>query len=550
LIKASKRTILILFTCICFYANRLFAAPVSEIQEVRLAKIELALLDGDFQEAIQMLNKNLSSKNFHLPSFLFLGRYHYQKKDYSKAFRVFYFIIKKLHGHHGKQIITLTQADTITSDLKDLSPPTRETLKVYFEVAQLYLQLAEKKDFSDELNQQFLNLSAKYYQLCAYYRYSLPQTNYFLALVQGKRKKTQKAIDHYVEAKELFEKEKVSSNKEQIENIEFLLGDSLIKEGYIDAGTLFLKSLYLSPDANSSLKEYANAYLNALSADFLSFSVSYNFNYNNNINSLNSEGLESFDPDIQFSKDAVLQEKSFNAFYISSKFKRNWNYLLFLSVAEEATNNEDLATNDSRSASLGMELKYDNLIKSVAKLTYNYSYSWFKSNSIDVFGKLSDAHTITPQYIHTLKRGTLSYKLPISIFNSSLTGSGLSPGFAISYTPFWRNRWLSPTTTISYTLVDEGELIDNSTQYSLSASNHFGLSERLSIFAFASLIQNSNSDPENTFFQYSFNLSSSYQVKSVKGLSLNLSVAHTTTDEKIDGAINVFNVSTGLTYSF
>lgn len=108
-------------------------------------------------------------------------------------------------------------------------------------------------------------------------------------------------------------------------------------------------------------------------------------------------------------------------------------------AADDKTNNKDL-----RSWNLGADLKYENLEKSLIKIKYTYSLLYLRPEVDGKLSKSSTTHTITPQYIYSLRAGTITYELPISVTSESTGDNTGETGFGISYTPYWHNQWFAP----------------------------------------------------------------------------------------------------------
>src|SRR5690606_17305593 len=152
---------LVMALILAFYG--LFAfADETEMQEVRLAKAQLALAEGKDKEAMQLVSKNLNPQYFHRASYQFLIDYHLKKGSISKAFKVLYYMIGKLHD---RRVLNARFDQNFTAFIASLGPPPREALEVYFAIAELYYQFYQKKIFKPEFNQRLLRLSEKYFSV-------------------------------------------------------------------------------------------------------------------------------------------------------------------------------------------------------------------------------------------------------------------------------------------------------------------------------------------------------------------------------------------------
>ncbi|MBT3585366.1 MAG: hypothetical protein HN509_10710 [Halobacteriovoraceae bacterium] len=530
-----------------FFSLSARAVSLREIQDVRLAKAELAQSDGNTKVALKLISKNLDRKNFHLDSYLFLAKYHLRIGNIPKGLRVYYFAIKRLHG---KDIINIKIKGSIFKYLSQIEPPSREALKLYYTIAQTYFNIFEEGIYADKFGHQLLRLAHKYFQVCSYYRYSLPSTKLYIAQVRSHQDKHLSAVEYLIEAQDLFRELGEAENKSSLNKIDVLLGESLIKDGQAESGLIFLKGIYLDPKANSSLKQYANAYIDALATSYLAASFSFNRKLNTNIHELSNFDLnQEFDSDTFIEKEAWVDSKNFNLFYNTSKWN-NFSSVMVLNILDETTTNRDLRAKDLRSYSFGLDLKYDNLKKSLFKLKYSYNQLYLKDSAAGKLAKVSTSHNLTPQYIYTLKRGTLTYGIPVTSTYSGSQHAQTSEGFSVSYTPFWHNKYLSPTFSFDYIREDEEDDSPDSNQFVLSISNHSAISDRHSFFTTFTFVANNNREDTTAYKESNLNWSYNYLVPWVKNLSLNATYDYRYRDNHVETATVVTLYSGGISYTF
>jgi hypothetical protein len=523
----------------------LAVSPVQERQEINLAKAELALLDGNNKLAYKLLKKNLSKKHFHFPSFIFLADFYIEQGKWSRAVKVYHFIIKHLHD---PSVIKLRYAGNISEYISHLPAPNPRTMEVYFRLANLYKSLHSAGRFDKEYKKKLLSLARKYFEICDYYKFNLPVVKYQLGLIKAKQSDTNEAIFDLIAAKDLMLEEGDEDAKDVINQVNFSLAESLIRDGHTDAGTLYLKNLYLGQDIPDSLREYARSFLDSLSFTFFSIGLSSSLNYSSNINQLTDEELVNFDPTTNISEDGFTTTRNVNAFYATPKWK-SFSANLVLNYLEDKANNRDLATNDLRNISFISEVKYDNLVHSIMKFAYTFSQTYLRSDTTSPLEKSITAHGFSVKYIHTLKSGTISYKIPYTM-NQSTSETTIDYGLEVGYIPFWQSRYISLSYSLALESTGEGEDEENSTNFSASVSNHFNIKPQLSYFVTVEYENNSNTDPSNSYSETSIENSLTYSFKRISGLSTEFTLEKSSKDEGEGGHISEWASSLGLSYSF
>lgn len=519
--------------------------------EVRYAQAELALLDQQPMEALRLLKENLKPGELHMPSYQLLINIYLSQGENAKAFKVMYFLVRRLHPVDGTRILGLGYVDNIREHLSEISPPRREALELYFMIAQQYYRLAEQGKFTNEYRAQLYELSAKYFLICDYYKYSLPQTNYFLGVVQSRRRQHQDAITRLIEAKELFAKDDFEGDKPSAQNINFLIADNLVREGYRDAGTLYLNSIYLEPEADESLRQYSKSYLDNLAANFSLISVGLSYNIRQNPYRFQDTFLENYTQfqEILGEKNGASVAKSAGYFF-SSKRYGHMVYSFRANLREDLYNDSLHWRLDSRLLTGALELKYDNLRRSLLKVSYTHTHIMTRPDEDKDFKSSSTDHALNIEYVHTLKRGTLSYRLPLSLRERKNLEDLMTKGLGLSYVPFYRTRWLAPSFSLDYSLAEESDDVRDTRRLRGSISNHIRFSQIVSTFIFASYTQTSHAEERFSSNELSFNLYTNVLLRFIRNLSANFSVSRTLADTKDDDKISTLTLTTGLNYSF
>jgi hypothetical protein len=542
----------IFFLILIILPKLVWSVEIYEIQEVRLAKAELAIADGKTDQAIQLLLQNLSNKDFHRESFLTLADLYLKKNQPAKALRLYHFIIKKLHG---KTLLEIKDKEVLLEKLKTMPPPAPEALETYFQIGQTFYSIYDNQEYPENLQQKMLKLAEKYLLITKHYNFALAESQYLLGIIQNKLSSYQESIQNFIDAKELFDamstpEEPVSENTDK--TLHLYLADSLIKEGFRDAGTMFLKSIVSQGNADDGMKAYAQNYLTSLSAHFFFATFTYGTYYNTNINSLTNVQEDNFDRDFAttYVKNADwVTSKNVSFFYSSERWADHYNFQVNVEYNEDDTVNRELAYRDSRTFSGRATLKYDNLIKSIAKISYGMQNSQIKDTAGGPFYRYSTKHIINPEYLHTLKRGTINYKGIWEYSDLYNFTSTTDTGLLITYTPFLKNRFFAPSYSLGYR--DEGEVTSpSSTVWQLSTSNHFNINSRISLFFNVSYdISNNPSDTIASYKKWDLSTYATYLIPKIDALSLNSYITKSYTSNNDGTSIDISLIGLNISLS-
>jgi tetratricopeptide (TPR) repeat protein len=541
-----------IFRCIFTFliANQVFAeTPIHEIQEVRLAKIELAIEDKEYSRALELIKENLDANNFHRPTYYLLAQLHLEKGKFSKAMRVYYYVIKKVHPVDGKKIIFQKNIKDLNKLLRNITVPTIEALEVYMEVGKTYFSIAESFENNKEFQKQLYLHAYKFFRVCERFRFDLASSKYFLGLTSSKLDNYQEAIQNFNSAKDELIKAKAS--KEDIRNINYLLADSLIRDGHTEAGMIYLKSISLDPKAETSLKQFANLYIRGISVPYFTFKAGIDYNYNSNVNSLTKTQLETLDPDVYGAESGASLDKRLD-FLFSTKRIGNFSFLGTFNFNDESYNNKELIRLDERVFGSSFSIKYDNFDKSLIRLGLNYEQVYNPIDEESGHKKNNTTTKITGEYIHNIKSGTLSYEIPFEQISYEFESKArLNKSFIFTYTPFWNTIYFSPSYSIEYSMVDEGEdALADSNELTLSASNYTTFNRQFTLFLYTTFTSNSNEDPDLAFIEYRLSGYSSYRFKNLSGLSLDFDATQSIKSSKSSEKTNIFETSLGLTYTY
>ncbi len=457
------RLILLSFLLTAF---RLFAADEAELQEVRLAKAQLALAKHEEKEALSLIAQNLDPKHFHRASFQFLLEYHLGKDNISKAVKVLYYMIGKLHD---KRVLVLSYDANFFDQLKRYGTPSRDALEVYFTIAELYYQLYEQNTFGESFASRLLKLSEKYFQVCHYYRFELGVTKTYLGKIDNQRENYNDAIEHFVEAKEFFEQQEASQNS--INDLDFLIGKTLVHGGLLDPGSIYLRSLYLNADTNPALKAIAQEYLDILSNNFFSLSARFQVGHKANVYEMNDRLLDNYRllEKALGPKDGQFNTVNVNMLYNYANITEHLSALFIASFSQTSFSETLHQNRNSQIFSGGVELKSDNFEKGLGKLRYFYTQEFVPLSNDGEFESASTTHLIEPIYVRPIQGATLTYSLPILLTNYEGGGDEKSVGVSANYSPFSLNRFFIPYLGVGLSYRREVDLDDSSLRYEVNA---------------------------------------------------------------------------------
>lgn len=524
--------------------------PESELQEVRYAKAELAMLDGHEDEALQILKKNLSPKALHLPTYFMIADYHFRRRNVSKGMRVYHYLIKKLHSD---RVLKSVVVDGIGDLIDDLSAPSQEVMTIYFRMGMEYYRMSENPDYQPTFRKKMILYAEKYFNVCNFYKFNLPQTKYMLGIIKNRKEDFFNSIKYLADAKDLLKELPNDERQADLFNLDYLMGDNLVRAGFSDSGSLYLKSVYLSKNADKSLKDYASTYLNALNQEFFSLSLRTSYGYNSNIESLteSEQALrDRFSSSFPYIKDAYFSGWGVNSFYNSKKYG-HWGFLLYGDIDSKNMKNKSQSTNDERTITASVEMRYDNFKKSTFKTSFTYAYSMYRADENLSMEKLSNFYSIQPSYIYTLKRGIITYRIPFNITQSISEGNLYSYGAGVSYSPFIKNKYWGLSYSVDYSRSEESSTSAKSTNYSLGATNNTSFDDQNSLFTTLNYTSNNNVDEDLIYTAYSIDFSYTLTIRKISGLSLNLSLSYDSTKYKSkDEPILATEVVGGMTYSF
>ena len=479
-----------------------------------------------------------------------IADYHFERRNFSKGIRVYHYLIKKLHSD---RVLKSPRVDEIGDLIDDLPAPSQDVMSVYFKIGMEYYRMSEDPNFEESLRKKMTLYAEKYFNVCEFYKFNLPQTKYMLGIIKNRKEDFLDSIKYLSDAKDLLNDLPDDQRNADLFNLDYLMGDNLVRAGFSDSGSLYLKSVYFSKDADNSLKDYASTYLNALNQEFFSLSFRTSYGYNNNIEGLTEDEQILRDSLINlfpYNKDAYFTGWGVNTFYNSKKLG-HWSFLLYGDIDSKNMKNKNQSTNDERTFTVSVETKYDNFKQSTLKASLTYAYSMFRSEENLSMEKLSNFFSFQPSYVYTLKRGIITYRLPVNITQSITEGNLYSYGAGISYSPFIKSKYWGLGYSLDYAQNEESSTTPISSNYSFGVTNNTSFNDENSLFTTLNYTSNENVTESLVYTTYSVDFSYTLVFKKISGLSLNASFSYESTQFKSkDQPINTSEVVGGMSYSF
>jgi hypothetical protein len=523
-----------------------------EKQEVILAQAELELLDDGVKAALNIIAENLDSQQFHLPSFLFLAKLHEKIGNNSRSMRVYYYAIRRMHG---RDLLAADSGERLQAALEKMPKPKDEVMEVYIKIAQIYNKMAEGGDYPTSFTPRLTNLALKYYRICEHYKYQLPTVIFQIAQIKRQQKKFVEAINLYWEAKELLGDNE--QNRAQVDTIDYLLGASLISAGRRNAGAEYLKNIHKAEGVSSSLKGYANDYLDALSYNYTMLSATLYSEYTKNYYGASDAEIA----DNPANSQSAWTDSVYVMFYYTSQSYKNWSYSLTPTWSESKLKDDRFSSADSRSIALYTELQNNTFTSFIFKLSYGYSYGSSRSGLRSAPGSRLEksyvAHTLTPKMSHTIKQGSFSYSIMLYSYHQAdaETVPPIYRTYSASYTPFSTSEYFSPSYSLSYSVNDSGRDYTNDL-INISVSNHLSLMRTLSLFGSVDVTDSRSDAPDSgssNYISYSLSATLNYITPLSDSLTAALNATRSLTvpdaDEE-DDHINNWTAKLSLSYNF
>lgn len=532
--------------CTMCFSSLIYAQTVDQVLDLRLSKAKLFTARGKYKSAYLLLIKNLEAKKVHPASYYYLSKLYTEKGSLKKSFQVLYMLIKKQHQNNflNKRI------DEINFD-KDLG---RDALKTYFIIADKYLKESEDGVYSKEFQTKLLLLSKKYFTVCEKHNFKLASSKANIGKIYISLNNSEDAIRKLLDATQSIPDERNKAFKTERltkEDINLLIGQSLIKEGQIEAGKLYLRQVSNSPSSSTSLKEYSKTMQDFLKKDYIDVDFSYLVNNSTNIFEFRDTEKQSFqtlNPDI--SESGIYHNRNFN-FLMNKNFLEKWHAKFNASFGDKvATDSLQEAANE-RSLTMGIETGIHESSTSTINLKYELESFYSSPNTTDT--SLTKEYSIAKfvaSWIKASSKATYIFRFPYEKYvydRTDNTGSGL--GVTFSYIPFKKTQYWNPQYYGSYKNIFEA---DASTSTSLigGITNKSIINDDWDLVSSFDFENRSNESESLSYTQLDFRFNFTYYYKFMKDLRSDLglkSVQRSYSDNDKMGQIDFY---AGVGYTF
>ncbi|OFZ22992.1 MAG: hypothetical protein A2202_07750 [Bdellovibrionales bacterium RIFOXYA1_FULL_36_14] len=523
----------------------------TEGQTLKMEYARIAYKEEKYQKALAILEENISLNAFHLETYLLLGDIYAQLNYPDKALRAYYFIIKKKHVPELLQLVSLNQVADILSQNER---PKMAILETYLKIGIIWYRLFTLKKFSDSYQNSLIRQAKKYFFICNWYKYNSRVTAYYLAIIERDQQNYEVAYQNFKDFKKLSS-ENPYADPEEEGRINLLIADTLQKAGNYQKASVYLRDLHQNRSNSSSLKEYANSYLEAMHVETWSLGASLMGILDTNVHNLTAEEKENFTENEErlVQKHAFMWRKNLNFLYASKRY-HNYSYLFTLQGKEDLNLENLLSSYDTREFSSSMEFNFDTYAQSLYKIKYQYLKTFIKLDNNSGFAEEKTKHTITPKYAYNLtgehNMGQMVWGLPISFVNYSTTQNSTTElGISLSYRSFELSKYFAPVYSITLSTVGEETGSGNSAQMQLSATNLFSNFERTTILFTLEYLKNMNKDDQLSYTTFSLDLTLSRQLEKFKNLYFDSSLMYIISDEKALDVYNKWKIYGGLSYS-
>ncbi|MBI2521759.1 MAG: hypothetical protein HYV97_15190 [Bdellovibrio sp.] len=498
------------------------ASMESEYQEIRLAKAELMMVDKKDKEAFAMVKQNIiGATNFHLPSYLFIADWFYNKKYYASAFRALKMALNK---SHGQKISMIVDQKDFEEQLNRLTPLSQQSLEIVFNIAQKYFAIAQKSKGESELKIKLFEFARRYFTICTYFNYLPGYPEYFLGIIETELKDYSSAVNQFLDAKNKLAEQQVQDTELE-SGLDFYLGSSLINQGKYDAGVLYLKTLFHSEKANEALKSYADMYFKALSNDLYSLSFSSGLQYHENIHLLNNNDRKLM-PLIksEYGKVAGAYRNLGGSAYYYSGMGKKWSSTFIFSGVNLSALDREQKLRDYSSYGSSLLLQANHSEKTIPGITFSYNRSFYRPSKNVSSKSYQTIIEVNPQINYLTKKGISTAKLQLNQTRDSYGDHLYKTGIYLNYVPLFRRKWLAPSFTVESVYFQESEPYKSSFSYSGTLINHMTLGNYGDLFLTLIGLKNTNQDPSYDYVEQNYELLWSIPIPVLKGVILSISV--------------------------
>ncbi len=296
----------------------IYSQTVNQVLELRLSKAKLLASQNQKRSAYKLILKNLEQEQVHPESYYFLSEMYLNSSQVRRSFQVLYLLIKKQHKN--------SFLNTPLSMINFENTPSQNALLTYYKIASQFLTEAQEGVYPKIFKIKLLLLAKKYYTVVENFDFRISSTKAQLGKIFLQLNENDSAIQKLLEAKNSLSEDNKSIFKTEDltkEEINLLIGQSLIKEGQIEAGKLYLRQVTLSDNSSNSLVDYSTSIQSLLDEDYIDLDFSYLVRSSSNILDYKDSQLTSLkttNPDI--SESGVYHNRNINIIMNKNLFKK------------------------------------------------------------------------------------------------------------------------------------------------------------------------------------------------------------------------------------
>jgi len=531
-----------------------FGLTAKEAQDIRYAKAISLISNENEEKGVSLLRKNLKPP-FHYKTTLFLARHFYEKKEFTKSFRLYQHI---LNNTFDSKIVEFTYnpqlKSLLTKRLKKISKPRPEALLTSFEFAEKFFEVYQEKIFPVEFLKSLLNLSEKYFRICAHFNLYPAPTHIYLSKIETIRGNDSQAINLLTTAKKQLKDNPDDQLGVKEQDIDLLLSEAFARVGQIETSTNLLRSLYSKDNLSPSTSQYAKTFLKELNTSYFNTTFTYQVRRRQNIYQLEDSQYSSFDDNQNLKsrlkeKDNLIHHRHLN-FYMNKQLNQDLSFKAGIDYTNEKTFTNGLpgTTSDQLSFTLGVN-KYQG---NDSYYSFDYDFSRLGGRRLENLFVIQSRrhHTFTPGYYWNTVESQWKWTLPIEFesYEGERSATGLS--IALTYSPIIKSKFWSPEVYGSLGRRSEGELLPSSLFFQMGASNFNEINDKFGLLSFLDFYKNSNSDASLDFSELTIDAVLSYKYPKIRGLSLELEIIWRRRSYGTGEVIPMNDIGLGATYNF
>lgn len=517
-------------------------ARAGEEQAVRLAKAELALADGREARARGLLAENLGEGlPLHLPSLRLLLRLALAGGDPEGARAVY----GPLFGRFPLGAPGAGAGDGAGG--AGGPPPSGEALALRRAVALAHLEAHEAGSFrgGGAAGRDALLLAEGLFEDCLRHGHEPAATNLHLGRVLAARRMHSGALGRFAASKELFREELGLPSGEGLESIDYLIAKSLVQSGLFDPARIYLWSVFTSRESPRSLKDVAAEYLRALEPAPLSLGAGWSRGRSSNVFRLDdaAEGGAAGPRDGAFGRSRV------NVVANAASPGRGLGALFLLDLSRTDHAEREHRPFDDRSLTLLTALSSSRLGSALLRLTHSMTLG--RDRQPGRFGTNYRHHSLEPRLVHNAGGGALGYHLSATRLDYARTGRrDSSLGGGVSYTPFFKGAWWSPSYSLRYASHDEHDVEGRLSDVTGSVTNSLSLAEGVTSFPTVSVTRRTGDDPAEAHVRTAATVNVGWRPRprGLRGLALFAEAGWVRERAESGGRMTALAMSAGLNY--